>query len=94
MDHLEAVVEIKNVISTEFINKIIPLIDSRAKKNMLVKNSVENKKMRDVKGCELTSDISTDLFIYIKKEIERLYNFYKVKFPKLQSSRINQIVII
>ena len=94
MDHLEAVVEIKNVISTEFINKIIPLIDSRAKKNMLVKNSVENKKMRDVKGCELTSDISTDLFIYIKKEIERLYNFYKVKFPKLQSSRINQIDLL
>ena len=32
MDHLEAIVEIKNVVSPKFIDKIIPLIDHKAKK--------------------------------------------------------------
>ena len=32
MDHLETIVEIKNIISPEFINKIIPLTNHKAKK--------------------------------------------------------------
>jgi hypothetical protein len=32
MDHLEAIVEIKNVVSAEFIDKIIPLIEKKSKK--------------------------------------------------------------
>ena len=36
MDHLEAIVEIKKVISNEYIDKIIPLIDKKAKKNLSV----------------------------------------------------------
>ena len=33
MDYLEAIVEIKNIVSPEFIDKIIHLIDHKAKKN-------------------------------------------------------------
>ena len=35
MDHLETIVEIKNVVSNEFIDKIIPLANHKAKKNMM-----------------------------------------------------------
>jgi len=36
MDHTEFIVEIKNVISQDFINKIIPLINKKAKKNLKI----------------------------------------------------------
>ena len=32
MDHLEAIVEIKNVVLNKFIENIIPLINKKAKK--------------------------------------------------------------
>jgi hypothetical protein len=32
MDHLEAVVEVKKIISPEFIDKIVPLINKKLKK--------------------------------------------------------------
>jgi Rps23 Pro-64 3,4-dihydroxylase Tpa1-like proline 4-hydroxylase len=95
MDHLEAIVEIKNVVSPEFIDKIIPLTDHKAKKNLNVENGL-NKDVRNVKGYHLNFNTPTDLFYwnYIKKEIERLYFFYKGKFPKMMSSKINQIDLL
>jgi len=95
MDHTEAIVEIKNVISSEFIDKIIPLINYKAKKNLTVAQGMD-KKIRNVKGYHLIFDTPTNLFYwnYIKKEIERLYIFYKIKFPKMASSKINQIDLL
>ena len=95
MDHLEAIVEIKNVVSTEFIDKIIPLINHKAKKNLEVMGGLD-KNIRNVKGYSLTFDTPTDLFYwnYIKNEIERIYTFYKAKFPKMTSSKINQIDLL
>jgi len=95
-DHLEAVVELKNIINQEFINKLIPFIKHKAKKNMNVASGL-NKKVRNVKGYHLrTNNNATDTFYwnFIKQEIERLYSFYKIKFPKMQSSRINQIDLL
>ena len=92
MDHLEAVVKLDNVINPEIINKLTPFINYRAKKNLEVLDGV-NKKIRNVKGHHLRYDKDpTDLFYWnlIKTEIERLYYFYKVKFPKMASSKINQ----
>jgi len=95
MDHLEAIVEIKNVVSPEFIDKIIPLINKKAKKNLMVMSGLD-KNIRNVKGYHLTFDTPTDLFYwnYIKSEIERIYTFYKAKFPKMVSSKINQIDLL
>ena len=95
MDHLEAIVEIKNIISPDFIDKIIPLIDRKAKKKLAVLYGVD-KSRRNVKGYHLTFDTPTDLFYwnYIKSEIERIYTFYKAKFPKMMSSKINQIDLL
>jgi len=95
MDHTEAIVEIKNVVSTEFIDKIILLTNSLAKKDLLITDGL-NKNIRNVKGYQLNFDTPTDVFYwnYIKKEIERLYQFYKVKFPKMISSKINQIDLL
>ena len=95
MDHLEAIVEIKNVVSAEFIYKIIPLINHKAKKNLTVMSGL-NTDIRNVKGHSLSFDTPTDLFYwnYIKSEIERIYTFYKAKFPKMKSSKINQIDLL
>ena len=49
MDHLEAIVEIKNVVSPEFIDKIIPLINHKADKNLKVMGGLD-KNIRNVKG--------------------------------------------
>ena len=95
MDHLEAIVEIKKVISNEYIDKIIPLIDKKAKKNLSVLGGL-NKNIRNVKGYSLNFDTPTNIFYwnFIKTEIERLYFYYKAKFPKMTSSKINQIDLL
>ena len=95
MNHLEAIVEIKKIIDPKFIKKIIPLTDHKAKKNLEVMEGLD-KNIRNVKGYHLTFNTPTDLFYwnYIKNEIERIYIFYKAKFPKMISSKINQIDLL
>ena len=95
MDHLEAIVEIKNIVSKEFMDKIIPLTNHKATKNLTVMGGLD-KNIRNVKGYHLSFDTPTDVFYwnFIKLEIERLYNYYKAKFPKIMSSKINQIDLL
>jgi Rps23 Pro-64 3,4-dihydroxylase Tpa1-like proline 4-hydroxylase len=95
MDHLEAVVEIKNILPSDFIDKIIALIDYKAKENMTIRTGVD-KNIRNVKGYHLSFDTPTDVFYwnFIKLEIERIYVLYKAKFPKMTSSKINQIDLL
>jgi len=95
MDHRESIVELKNIVSSKFIKKIIPLIKHKAKKNLTIAEGL-NKNVRNVKGYHLNFNSPTNLFYwnYIKNEIERLYTFYKVKFPKMNSIKINQIDLL
>ena len=95
MDHLEAIVEVKNIVSPDFIERIIPLINKKAKKKLTIKSGL-NTNIRNVKGFHLNFDTPTNIFYwnYIKKEIERLYTFYKAKFPKMASYKINQIDLL
>ena len=96
MDHLEAIVEIKNVVSTEFIDKIISLTNYKAKDNLKVMNNILDKKSRNVKGYYLNFNTPTNLFYWnhVKKEIEKIYFLYKAKFPKMTSTKINQIDLL
>ena len=95
MDHLESIVELKNIISPQFIDKIIPLINKKSKKKISIRDGLHTS-IRNVKGYQLNFNTPTNLFYwnYIKQEIERLYAFYKAKFPKMQSSKINQIDLL
>jgi predicted 2-oxoglutarate/Fe(II)-dependent dioxygenase YbiX len=95
MDHLEAIVELKNVIHPEFIERIIKLTDKKAKDNLTTVGGAD-KKVRNVKGYHLNCDTPTNTFYwdFIKNEIERFYVFYKGKFPKMFSSKINQIDLL
>ena len=70
MDHLEAIVEIKNVVSTEFIDKITSLTNHKAKQNLKVQKGLD-KDIRNVKGYHLNFDTPTDLFYwnFIKNQI-------------------------
>ena len=100
MDHTEFIMEIKNIISQDFIDKILPIVDKKAKKNLKVgmgwKKDGINKNIRNVKGYLLNLKKSTDDYYwnYIKKEIERVYVYYKIKFPRMSSCVINQIDLL
>ena len=96
MDHLEAIVELKNIINPDFSKKIISLIDKRANKNLTVGLGDINTKIRNVKGYQLDFKTPTNLFYwnYVKHEITRVYGFYKAKFPMMTSSKINQIDLL
>jgi predicted 2-oxoglutarate/Fe(II)-dependent dioxygenase YbiX len=76
MDHTEFIMEIKNIISQDFIDKILPIVDKKAKKNLKVGMGWKKEG------------------IYIKKEIERVYVYYKIKFPRMSSCVINQIDLL
>jgi len=95
MDYLEAIVEIKNVINPDFSKKIINLIDHKASDDLGITNMV-NTTVRKVKGYHLNLNTPTNIFYwnYIKKEIERLYIFYKIKFPLINNLKINQIDLL
>jgi predicted 2-oxoglutarate/Fe(II)-dependent dioxygenase YbiX len=95
MDHLEAVVVVKNVINVKFIEKLITFIKHKAKNNLSIRSGI-NKKVRNVEGYHLNFETPTNLFYwnFIKKEIEKHYLFYKAKFPKMGSNKINQIDLL
>ena len=95
MDHLEAIVELKNIMSVKFINKIIPFIDKKCKKNLPIMNGVDTE-VRNVSGYQLNLNTPTNMFYwnFIKEEIERIYIHYKAKFPKMSSGKINQIDLL
>jgi len=95
MDHIESIIQLKSIISPEFIKKIIPLINHKAKKNLEVRSGLDIN-IRNVKGFHLNFNTPTNIFYwnYIKQEIERLYVYYKAKFPKMSSNKINQIDLL
>jgi Rps23 Pro-64 3,4-dihydroxylase Tpa1-like proline 4-hydroxylase len=95
MDYTEAIVEIKNIIKPEFIEKIIPLINHKAINNLEIKSGI-NINIRNVYGYHLNFNTPTNIFYwnFIKKEIEKLYVNYKAKFPKMMSNKINQIDLL
>ena len=97
MDHTDSIVELKKIIDLHFIKMIVPFVEHKAKKDLVVGPASDIKKnVRDVKGYHLGFKTPTDLFYwnFIKQEIERLYVFYKSKFPKILSNKINQIDLL
>ena len=95
MDHLEAIVEIKKIIPEKFTKQIINLINKKNKKYLPVKKGLD-RDFRNVEGYHLSYNKKTDIkhFDYIKEEIEKLYTFYKAKFPLMHSNKINQIDLL
>ena len=96
MDHLEAIVEIKNIIPADFKERIISLRKHKAKKNMEVGIGQKATNTRNVKGYSLDFSTPTNIFYfnYIKRQIESVYINYKAKFPLMASSKINQIDLL
>lgn len=96
MNHLESIIHLNNAISSNFTDKLIPLINHKAKEDLLIKGFNLNKDIRKVKGYQLNFETPTNLFYwnFIKSEISRLYMFYKAKFPKMESDKINQIDLL
>jgi predicted 2-oxoglutarate/Fe(II)-dependent dioxygenase YbiX len=95
MDYLEAIVELKNIINPDFCKKIISFTDKKAKQKLNVASGLDVNR-RNVNGYHLNLETPTNTFYwnYIKKEIERNYIYYKTKFNKMASSKINQIDLL
>tara|TARA_R100001509_G_C4790281_1_gene189530 strand:+ start:169 stop:714 length:546 start_codon:yes stop_codon:yes gene_type:complete len=95
MDHLEAIMELKNITHPDFNRKIIDLIKIKSTKKLTVIDGV-NKNIRDVNGYTLNFDTPTNIFYFnvIKREIMKLYLHYKTKFPQLRSEKLNQIDLL
>lgn len=95
MDHLEAIVELKNIVNPHFIKRTISLINKKAKNPLPISNEVDNE-IRNVKGYSLNFHTPTNLFYwnYIKTEIERLFVFYKSKFSMINATKIHQIDLL
>ena len=96
MDHLEAIVEIKNIISPYFCQKIISLTDKKANKHLKIGTGDIDTKLRNVQGYALNFETPTNLFYFnfIKTEIEKFFINYKIKFPRMESNTINQIDLL
>ena len=100
MDHLEAIVEIKNVdnlINHDFCDEIIDSYKNFNLKHLPVIDSVStstkiNKNERNVLGCNVHPNKYP--FNKIKEQIEKAYIYYKVKFAFIKSNKINQIDLL
>jgi len=95
MDYLEAIVELKNIINPDFCKKIISFTDKKAKQKLTIASGLDVNR-RNVNGYHLNLETPTNTFYwnYIKKEIEKNYIHYKIKFNKMASSKINQIDLL
>jgi len=95
MNHLDAIMEIKNVVDPGFIKNMVPFIDERAKNNLTIEKGIDTN-VRNVLGHKLNFKTPTNIFYwnYVKREIQRLYYLYKSKFPKMKTSKINQIDLL
>jgi hypothetical protein len=95
MDHLDAIMEIKNAVDPAVIKNIVPFIDKKAKNNLMIEKRVD-KDIRNVLGYRLDFKTPTNIFYwnYLKREIQRLYYLYKSKFPKMRTSKIAQIDLL
>ena len=91
MNYLEAIVQIDNVVSNDFCKEIINSYDSFKLENLSVLKEID-KNERNVLGYSLGPN--KDPFDKIKKEIERLYIYYEIKFPFIVSNKINQIDLL
>jgi len=91
VDHLEAIVQIDNLISHDFCDEIIDSYKQFKLENLSVHHDVD-KNERNVLGYSLGPNKNP--FDKIKKEIERLYIYYKIKFPFIVSNKINQIDLL
>ena len=79
MDHTESIMHLQNIINDHFLEKIIPLIDNKAKKHLGVRTEVDTS-IRNVKGHHLQLEKPTDIFYYFKIYCSHATILYLVPF--------------
>ena len=71
MNHLDAIMEIKNVVDPGFIKNMVPFIDERAKNNLTIEKGIDTN-VRNVLGHKLNFKTPTNIFYW---------NYVKIKLP-------------
>jgi predicted 2-oxoglutarate/Fe(II)-dependent dioxygenase YbiX len=91
----EAIVVLNNLTNKDFIELIKKYIDKKAI-NKLPTQGGDTEKTRNVFGNSLTKDSVSDkiFFKHIDKIIQQHYSHYRLKFPYLKTSNLNQIDLL
>ena len=91
----EAIVILNNLTNKDFIELIKKYIDKKAI-NKLATFGGDTEKTRNVFGHSLTKDIISDkiFFKHIDGIIKQHYFHYKIKFPYIETSNLNQIDLL
>ena len=91
----EAIVILNNLTNKDFIELIKKYTDKKAI-NKLATFGGDTEKTRNVFGHSLTKDIISDkiFFKHIDGIIKQHYFHYKIKFPYIETSNLNQIDLL
>jgi predicted 2-oxoglutarate/Fe(II)-dependent dioxygenase YbiX len=91
----EAIVILNNLTNKDFIELIKKYTDKKAI-NKLATFGGDTEKIRNVFGHSLTKDIISDkiFFKHIDGIIKQHYSHYKIKFPYIETSNLNQIDLL
>jgi predicted 2-oxoglutarate/Fe(II)-dependent dioxygenase YbiX len=95
MELEEAIVVLNNLANKNFIELIKKYIDKKAI-NKLSTAGGDAEQIRNVFGHSLTKDSISDkiFFKHIDRIIKQHYSHYKIKFPYLKISNLNQIDLL
>jgi len=93
MNYLEAVVQIDNIVEDIFCKEIIDYYDKIDLKSLGVVDLSDNTS-RNVLGKHLDYKEDKIIFEKINKKIEKVYSFYKIKFPKIILNKISEIDLL
>ena len=93
MNYLEAVVQIDNIVEDIFCKEIIDYYDKIDLKSLGVVDP-SDKTSRNVLGKHLDYKEDKIIFDKINKKIEKVYSFYKIKFPKIILNKISEIDLL
>lgn len=91
----EAIVVVKPKINIDIFQGLLEYTEHKAKEKMTTTGGL-NENVRNVVGYTLGKDKISDIvyFKHIQNIITQNYIFYKIKFPHVQTSKINQIDLL
>ena len=95
MNIQDSIVVIENYFCKDLQKRLIDFIDYRAKEKLGIRFE-KNENIRNVFGHHLRKNNVADIayFNLIQREIDKAYPFYKIKFPFLNTTKIDQIDLL
>tara|TARA_R100001086_G_scaffold227393_1_gene146508 strand:+ start:58 stop:612 length:555 start_codon:yes stop_codon:yes gene_type:complete len=99
MNSLDSIVQLNKIVSSDFCNEIIDYSNKYINKQFTVEDEVLDLNFRNVMGYHLNLNLDKkeikNLYEKIETKIINLYQYYKIKFPKIDEySKVTQIDLL